>query len=1337
MAGNIQGLTVIINGDATSLSKAMREARAEAGILKGHMTALNKLLKLDPSNMSLIARQQMLMNAQMAQGATRLNMLRRAEQEFYASVGPHSEAEIRQFERLQAEITKTELAMAQLRAEAIAMGAGASASTLAWAGRLEKMSAAIQKVSTAALVLSASTALIGAMSIKSAYDFEQSFAGVRKTIIATDEEYAKLARISRDIALNKPIDVNDVNEIMMYAGQLNIATEHLGKFAGVMADLDVATDMDLEDGSMQLARFMNICNTSQGDVDRLGATIVDLGNNSATTESQIMLMAMRIAGTASNVGMSEQNILALAAALSATGIQAEMGGNAISTIIRRIDKDVDKGTESLATWASVAGMSASEFATAWKTDVAGAFQKVVSGMGRFQDEGGSLNLLLDELHISYMRQVDVMQRVSRSGDMMAALFARADTAWANNTALVREATQRYDTAASKTKMMMNAFNELGITLGNEILPHFKDIVLGITGAVQAFAKMDDGTKTTVINILGAVTATGLLVKALELVTGAGAKLIRFLASMKTAMGLMSLGQLTYTNMTIATTAAVTGETAALEANGIAMVQNMTFTQALSGAVTALAARFVAAAAAVGLSTFAFAAVVVGIAAAVVAVGMFLKSASEAADSTNELTSASKDMQAGVEAATIKYNALVAAQGETSDAALVAKAAMEEERAAFEANKETVGEFCDRMGDLVEAHEQTKESMRDTASDAESEAGAMLYTMERIKELAAVEDDDIQRKAQLAGLVNTLNNQVDGLNLSYDANTDTLKSNADAWEAVVKAKANDVRDEAYLKNFNSTLAEQVELETALAEAEKECQEAKAAWEKVDPEMTHITKEGDAYGKMVGTVNELSAAYEENKAQQQLWLEKMSESQVKSAAISEALSLVNTQLYDEQAAVDAVNNSMGTAITVEDLHERQLVEEAEAAAEASEEISKLAEMVADLCDEYPALVDMLNDAGVSIEDFAEQLQEAGISADELAKGVQDMADKVQNGLERIEVDSEMSLDKFMENLEHNREVTANWAEYTRTAFSHTSEKGTQEFLTYIHSLGPEYAGLMEDLSRLSTEELDEVARQWKAGGETGADAYMAGLTPVLEGARNIANDVSQALPDELDESAPQVARSALAISHSILSSFGEAKSETVSVSSEMMDGYESGISSSGAPEAAASVASGVESSLRIGDTDGIGRAAILGLIAGMNGIAWQAYTTAASIAGNVADSLRSALQINSPSRVTREIGKGVGEGLVLGMEDGMSDVNRASVMLANAAVPDVGDAVSAASTQFVSSLFPSRAMTVAAAGASSSNSNYEINLNLAYDASDDAADLARGVARKLGAIMDMRG
>ena len=1284
MAGTIQGLTVIINGDATSLSKAMREARAEASILRGHMKALKELVKLDPTNLSLIARQQMLMNAQMAQGATRLRMLRQAEQEFYASVGPHSEAEIRQFERLQSEITKTELAMANLRREAIEMGLGANASTLAWAGRLEKANAAISKVSMGFTVAGIAAAAFGALALHSAYSFESSFAGVRKTIIATSDEYEELARATRDIALTKPISVEDVNEIMMYAGQLNIATEYLSKFAGVMADLDVATDMDLEDGSMQLARFMNICNTAQGDVDRLGATIVDLGNNSATTESQIMLMAMRIAGTASNVGFTEQNILALAASLSATGIQAEMGGNAIATIIRRIDKDVDKGTESLQTWANVAGMTASEFASSWKTDVAGTFQQVISGMGRFQDEGGSLNLMLDDLHISYMRQVDVMQRLSRSGDMMSALIARADTAWANNSALVREATQRYDTAASKTKMMLNAFNELGIALGNEVLPEFKDVVLAITGAVQAFAKMDSGTKSTIINIFAAATAAGVLVNVLKLMTGTGATVIRFFASMKTALGLASMEQLTYTNMTIANTAALTGNTAALEANNLVKVQSMTFTEALSGATAKFTEKLTTMAASLGMSTAAFGGLVAGIAAGAIVIGLLVANMIKCADSTDALTASSRKAQQEAVNAEANYKLLAETEGETSDAALMAKASIEQETDAFKSSKETVGEYCDRMNDVVEAHERTKDSMRETATNAETEAGAMLLTMQRIKDLADVQDKDVKQKAEIAGLVYSLNDGVSGLNLVYDANTDTLKSNVDAWEALVKARADEARDTAYMENFNSTLAEQADLEVALAEAEAEWHAASEAW--AARGYANFSMEQDAYNKTRKAYTDLSDAYKENQAQQQMWLQKMSESQQKTAAINEALALVNNELYTEQDAIDAVNESMGTSITLDDLHNQQLAVEAELAAETAEEVSKLAETIAKLSGEYPILTNLMNDSGITIEDFAKQLQEAGISADDLAKGVQDMAGKVQDGLNAIEVDSEMSMSQFMENLQNNIDVTNAWAENTRIAYEKGGE-GAQDFIGYIHSLGPEHANLMAELANSSEEELQAYADKWREAGNSGADGFISGLEPAVENAKKMVEEASQA------------------------------------------------ISNSNAPEKAKELADNILNNLRVPDTSNIGESAVNGIISGMRSAQVEAYITAANIASNIASTMNAALKINSPSKVTMRTGEGVGEGLILGMMNEVSGVNRASRALAMASVPDVSNATASA-MQVASALYPQPAFATAFGG-SQGGDKYEINLNLAYDASDDAADLARGVARKLGAIMDMRG
>ena len=49
-------------------------------------------------------------------------------------------------------------------------------------------------------------------------------------------------------------------------------------------------------------------------------------NNYATTEGEIMTMALRLAGAGTQVGMSETDILGLATALSSVGIEAEMGG---------------------------------------------------------------------------------------------------------------------------------------------------------------------------------------------------------------------------------------------------------------------------------------------------------------------------------------------------------------------------------------------------------------------------------------------------------------------------------------------------------------------------------------------------------------------------------------------------------------------------------------------------------------------------------------------------------------------------------------------------------------------------------------------------------------------------------------------------------------------------------------------------------------------------------------------------------------------------------------------------------------------------------------------------
>ncbi len=89
---------------------------------------------------------------------------------------------------------------------------------------------------------------------------------------------------------------------------------------------------------------------------------------------------------------------------------------------------------------------------------------------------------------------------------------------------------------------------------------------------------------------------------------------------------------------------------------------------------------------------------------------------------------------------------------------------------------------------------------------------------------------------------------------------------------------------------------------------------------------------------------------------------------------------------------------------------------------------------------------------------------------------------------------------------------------------------------------------------------------------------------------------------------------------------------------------------------------------GSLVGIGRAAISGLISGMLGMVRSLMATAASIASRVASTIAGALRVNSPSRVTMEIGRHVGEGLALGMDSTARRVSASAKSLAGAAVPE---------------------------------------------------------------------
>ena len=190
-------------------------------------------------------------------------------------------------------------------------------------GDMQRAGTALSATVTAPIVA------VGAAAIKTSIDFESAFAGVIKTVDATEEELAQLRQGILDMSEELPASANEIAKVAEAAGQLGIKTENILDFTRTMIDLGESTNLSAEQAATALARFANITQMPQDEFDKLGSVIVDLGNNLATTEAEIVEMGERLAGVGKQTGMSEAEIMAIAGALSSVGESAEAGGSAL------------------------------------------------------------------------------------------------------------------------------------------------------------------------------------------------------------------------------------------------------------------------------------------------------------------------------------------------------------------------------------------------------------------------------------------------------------------------------------------------------------------------------------------------------------------------------------------------------------------------------------------------------------------------------------------------------------------------------------------------------------------------------------------------------------------------------------------------------------------------------------------------------------------------------------------------------------------------------------------------------------------------------------------------
>lgn len=219
MAGQIKGMTIEIGGNTAPLEQALKDTNKEINSTQKELREVNKLLKLDPENVTLLKQKQELLTEAIGKTTTKLDALKQAQAQLNETMKNGGEVNQSEYRKLEREIATTESSLAKLKAESKKTGDQMNKSSV----DVKRMADATKKVGEVAVTATKALIDFTNMGIK-------VMAGAIVTATAT---ITKLATDAGKLA----------DELNTLASQTGLSTQKLQEFqyASELIDVDVNT----------------------------------------------------------------------------------------------------------------------------------------------------------------------------------------------------------------------------------------------------------------------------------------------------------------------------------------------------------------------------------------------------------------------------------------------------------------------------------------------------------------------------------------------------------------------------------------------------------------------------------------------------------------------------------------------------------------------------------------------------------------------------------------------------------------------------------------------------------------------------------------------------------------------------------------------------------------------------------------------------------------------------------------------------------------------------------------------------------------------------------------
>lgn len=412
---------------------------------------------------------------------------------------------------------------------------------------------ALYEVANTATVAGAAFIAFGALSVRAAISHERAFANVERTTQTSAQGYEALRRQLEQMSMELPVTYEELTNIAAAAGQLGIAASGVASFTRTVAQLTATTNLTSEAAGIALARFRTFFSESstpglavtEATFSNLASSILKVGVNSIASETGIVNVATQIASMGDYAGLTANQVIGLAGALSSIGVAPELARGTITRTFSMIGNAVSDGGIQLEKFAALSGRSSAEFSAAWGTDqFAGVFTDLMGGIQDLATSGGDANLMLQELGFNSVRDRPLLLRLAGAADeagvaggLLAQTLSDAYEGWTRNSELALQYSKISTTTSARLQVLGQAFEQLAASMGEQTGGFLGEMATQLTAVIRGF---EEFSNSDVGQVLGTIAIQGALaLGALLLIVGGASRAAASIQAIGTAWGDMT------------------------------------------------------------------------------------------------------------------------------------------------------------------------------------------------------------------------------------------------------------------------------------------------------------------------------------------------------------------------------------------------------------------------------------------------------------------------------------------------------------------------------------------------------------------------------------------------------------------------------------------------------------------------------------------------------------------------------------------------------------------------------------------------------------------------------